>query len=161
MMIMPSEKNDQDLSVSTSATFKADNSAKIKVLCVDDDPVALYIAKFHLEEEDDRLVIRTTTSTADALLQLSSEAFDAVVSDYEMPGMDGLEFLEQLRSKGNLVPFILLTGFSREEIASRAMNLGVNHFINKSPDLTSQFSILAWAIISEVENYRAVSASKP
>ncbi|MHA2368659.1 MAG: response regulator [Candidatus Hodarchaeales archaeon] len=147
---MTSEKKNWDLSVITSTAFNADDSTKINVLCVDDDSAALEIAKFRLEEENSRLVIKTTTSAADALHKLASEAFDAVVCDYKMPGMDGLEFLEQLRSTGNMIPFIILTGYSREKIATQAMNLGVNHLINKSPDLNSQFSILAWAIIIEV-----------
>ncbi|MHA2495593.1 MAG: response regulator transcription factor, partial [Candidatus Hodarchaeales archaeon] len=85
---MPSEKKDQELSVSTTTRFKTDDSAKIKVLCVDDNAFRLYITGILLEHEDDHLVIKTTTSAADALHKLASEAFDAVVCDYKMPGMD-------------------------------------------------------------------------
>ncbi|MHA2273377.1 MAG: response regulator transcription factor [Candidatus Hodarchaeales archaeon] len=158
---MPSEKKDQDLSVSTTTRFKTDDSAKIKVLCVDDNAFRLYITGILLEHEDDRLVIKTTASTADALFRLSSEAFDAVVCDFRMPEMNGLEFLEQLRSTGNMIPCIILTAHNGEGIATRAMNLGVNHFINKRNNLKSLFSILAWAISSEVEHNRGAVALNP
>ncbi|MFW9914637.1 MAG: response regulator [Candidatus Thorarchaeota archaeon] len=152
---MPSEKKDLEFSASTSTRFKAANSAKIKVLCVDDNSLRLYLTGILLEHQDDCLVVKTTTSATDALSRLSSEAFDAVVCDFEMPEMDSLEFLEQLRSTGNMIPFIILTGHNGEEIVTRAMNLAVKHFINKSENLKSLFSALARAIISEVDGNRA------
>ncbi|MFW9998470.1 MAG: response regulator [Candidatus Odinarchaeota archaeon] len=142
---------DQKLPVNTSTAYNIDDSTKIKVLVVDDDTSLLKLAEIYLENEDDRLVIETSTSAADALHKLTGETFDVIVSDYLMPGMDGLEFLEQLRSKKNTVPFILFTGSGMEEVVNQALNLGANRYIQKGNDPGSQYSILARAIISEVE----------
>ncbi len=54
-----------------------------------------------------------------------------VVSDYGMPRKNGLEFLELLREQGNDIPFILFTGKGTKEVAVKALNLGVNAYIDK------------------------------
>lgn len=51
--------------------------------------------------------------------------FDVVVSDYKMPGMNGLEFLEVLRRERYDLPFILFTGKGEEKVAMEALNKGV------------------------------------
>ncbi|MFW9914636.1 MAG: response regulator [Candidatus Thorarchaeota archaeon] len=157
---MPSEKKGWELPGNARTAFKGEISAKIKVLCVDDNAFLLYLTRILLENEDDRFVVETATSTADALHKMAGEAFDAVVCDFIMPEMDGLEFLEQLRSKGNTIPFIMLTGDNREDIAARAKNLGVKHFIEKSTNLKSHFNGLTQAIISEIERNGTVLAPK-
>ncbi|MHA2333446.1 MAG: response regulator [Candidatus Hodarchaeales archaeon] len=45
-----------------------------------------------------------------------------MVSGYELPGVDGLEFLEKVRNLSNDIPFIIFTGHDKEEIADRARN---------------------------------------
>ncbi|MFX0050009.1 MAG: PAS domain S-box protein [Candidatus Hermodarchaeota archaeon] len=131
------------------------SSDKIVVLLVDDEPDFLELSKLYLEMENPSLKIDTCTFVEDALKMLENNRYTVVVSDYQMPGMDGLEFLEALRSQGNNVPFIIFTGRGREEVAIKALNLGVDSYIQKGGDPKSQFGILAQAIIKEASRKRS------
>jgi len=70
----------------------------IRVLHLDDDPDFAALTAEFLHRGDDRFSVETVTSGADALAHLTP-AFDCVISDYDMPGMNGLEFLEAVREE--------------------------------------------------------------
>ncbi|AUG47028.1 hybrid sensor histidine kinase/response regulator [Haloarcula taiwanensis] len=70
-------------------------------------------------------------SAMEALERLDGGGFDCVVSDYEMPEMDGLELLEAIRETNPSIPFILLTGRGDEETASAAIAAGVADYLLK------------------------------
>jgi PAS domain S-box-containing protein len=70
----------------------------------------------------------------EAFKKLATGCYDVVVSDYEMPPKDGLQFLKELREQKNEIPFILFTGKGREEVAIKALNLGADGYINKLGD---------------------------
>lgn len=113
--------------------------SKIDVLLVDDEPNLLKQASLVLEKED-QLNIRTTTSAQEALELMENNDFDVIISDYKMPEIDGLEFLEIIRTeKKENIPFIIFTGRGREEIAMKALNLGANRYIQKGGDPKSQY----------------------
>ncbi len=132
---------------------------KIRTLFVDDDVDVLKQAKSILEEHDDRLDVETTTSTEEALELFERNEYEAVVSDYKIPDMDGIEFLRILREEKNSdVPFIIFTGRGKEEVALRALNLGASHYFTKSADLKSQYASLAQKIVDSVVNRRTREA---
>lgn len=133
---------------------------EIRVLLVDDETSILELSKTFLEREEKRLKVETTTSAVDALKLLENKDFDVLVSDYQMPVMDGLAFLEVLRDQGNNIPFIMFTGKGREEVAIKALNLGADRYIQKGGDNLSQYSLLIQAIINEVSKRRAEVALK-
>ena len=91
-------------------------TGKIKVLHVDDDCAFLKVAK-QCSGEQGEFEVDTASSVNEAFEELMKKEYDAVVSDYQMPEKDGLEFLKELREKGNTVPFIIFTGKGREEVA--------------------------------------------
>ena len=64
----------------------------------------------------------------EAFKKLSSGHYDVVVSDYELPQKDGLQFLKELRESKNEIPFILFTGKGRGEVAIKALNLGADGY---------------------------------
>jgi CheY-like chemotaxis protein len=81
-----------------------------RILCVDDEPEILEIIKFDLEL--DGYTVVTASSVEEALRKLSEQAFDLVLSDVKMPGLDGKDFARALRARGDKTPFAFLTGFS-------------------------------------------------
>ncbi|KXA89679.1 hypothetical protein AKJ57_05010 [candidate division MSBL1 archaeon SCGC-AAA259A05] len=127
----------------------------MKVLFVNAEPDFLKQAKTSLPEEDERLSVETTTSAEDALELLDEGDFDGVVSGYKMPDMGGLELLRILREKDNDIPFIVFTGEGCEEVAREALNLGADRYLSKGGDPSSQYDVLADAIVQEVEQRRA------
>ncbi len=123
-----------------------------KVLFVDDESGFLEQGKIFLERANHKMNVIQAPSAKKALELVDNEDIDAIVSDYQMPEMDGIEFLEEIRKvKKSDIPFIILTGRGREEVAMDALNLGADRYLQKSGDLKTQFEILANAIVKEVE----------
>jgi PAS domain S-box-containing protein len=129
----------------------------IHVLHVDDDPDLAEMASVHLEREDDRLSVQTATTPDDAVDHLATADVDCIVSDYEMPGTNGIEFLETVREEYPDLPFVLYTGRGSEEIASEAISAGVTEYLQKGSG-TSQYTVLANRITNAVERYRSARA---
>jgi PAS domain S-box-containing protein len=123
----------------------------IAVLQLDDEPSFLQTSKRLLERHDD-LRVETETDPETALERLDS--VDCVVADYDMPEMDGIEFLEAVRARAPDLPFILFTGKGSEDIASEAIRAGVTDYLQKGVD-TDRFAVLANRIRNAVERYRA------
>ncbi len=129
------------------------------VLYVDDESGLLEIGKLFLED-DGQFIVDTVTSASAALALLDTKTYDAVISDYLMPGMDGIEFLKKVRSLGNTIPFILFTGRGREEIVIQALNEGADFYLQKGGEPVSQFTELAHQIVHAVKRKRAEDALK-
>ena len=123
------------------------------VLYVDDENTLLEIAKLFLEK-DKEFSVETLLSAEEALSLLKNSSFDAIISDYQMPGMDGIEFLKNLRSSGNTKPFIIFTGKGREEVVIDAINNGADFYLQKGGDPKSQFAELQHKIRQAVKRNR-------
>jgi PAS domain S-box-containing protein len=115
--------------------------SSLRVLAVDDEGTTVRTVARYLELELDDVETVTETDPEDALNLLEVEAFDCVISDYEMPRMDGLEFLTEVRERDANVPFILYTGRGSEEVASDAIAAGVTDYLQKGG--TETFELLA------------------
>ena len=129
----------------------------ISVLYVDDEESLLDITKLFLERSGD-IRVDTAVSAGAALAVLGTKAYDAVVSDYQMPGMDGILFLKRVREEFGDIPFILFTGRGREDVVIQAINNGVDFYLQKGGEPSSQFAELAHKIRKAVERDRALSA---
>ena len=114
----------------------------IRVLYVDDEPSLLEIGKLFLEREGG-FDVDTFESASDALIRLETKRYDAILSDYQMPGMDGITFLTRIRTSGNKTPFIIFTGRGREEVVIEALNNGADFYIQKGGDPLAQFAELS------------------
>jgi len=125
----------------------------IRVLHVDDDPDFADLTATWLEREDERLAVRTATGPAEGLEILEAAGIDCIVSDYDMPRTNGIEFLEAVRRGHPDLPFILYTGKGSEEVASEAISAGVTDYLQKDGG-TDQYTVLANRIVNTVERYR-------
>lgn len=130
---------------------------QIRVLHVDDEANLAETSALWLEKVSDRLSVVTETSAPDGLDRLDEEDIDCIVSDYDMPEMNGLEFLEAVRETHPDLPFILFTGKGSEEIASEAISAGVTDYLQKEVG-TDQYTLLANRIERAVGEQRTVDA---
>lgn len=122
----------------------------MKVLLVDDDPLLLELSKTFLEIFHD-ITSDTVESAREALKKLEKDSYDVIVSDYNMPSMDGIMFLRAIRDKRINIPFILFTGVGNEEIMHQAIENGATSLIQKTGDPKAQCSELSkriWQIVS-------------
>jgi len=131
----------------------------IHLLYVDDEPALLELTKMFLERSGD-FSVDTEASAQEVISILKNRHYDAIISDYQMPGMNGIEFLQQVRKEGNAIPFIIFTGKGREEIVIEAINNGVDSYIQKGGNPRAQFAELAEKIRQIVRRTRAERALK-
>ncbi|MDB2245646.1 response regulator [Halorubrum ezzemoulense] len=114
----------------------------IRVLCVDDEPGFATLTADILDQQHDDIRAVGVTSAEAALDRLDESTFDCVVSDYDMPDVDGLELLDAVRERYPSKPFILFTGRGSEAIASEAISSGVSDYLQKSGG-QEQYELLA------------------
>lgn len=126
----------------------------ISVLFVDDEPDLLEITKLFLKKTGE-FTVYTALSVDEGFQVLQERPIDVIISDYQMPGKDGIEFLKMIRSLQDKRPFILFTGRGREEIVIEAINSGADFYLQKGGDVRSQFAELALKIRQGASRYHA------
>jgi len=112
--------------------------AMISILIVDDEVQFLEMTRMFLEKGRG-IRAYTATSGVMALEMLKERKYDAIISDYAMPGMNGIEFMKQVRAMGDDTPFIIFTGKGREDVVIDALNFGADLYMQKDADPRSQF----------------------
>ncbi|WP_336338944.1 response regulator [Haloarcula brevis] len=132
---------------------KVEQSQQSTVLHVDDDPQVGELVEVYLERINDDFDVVTRTSAVAALDFLRTSQVDCIVSDYDMPNTDGLEFLELVREQYQDIPFILFTGKGSEEIASEAIASGVTDYMQKG-GRSDTYEVLANRIENAIEQHR-------
>jgi PAS domain S-box-containing protein len=114
---------------------------KLRILHVDDDVAFLSVAKQVLEDNA-HFQVETAFSAEEALQKLRVSEYDVVITDYQMPGKNGLELIREVRQQGNDVPFIVFSCKGKEEIAVEALNSGVESFITKDGSTAGSYEEL-------------------
>ena len=111
----------------------------VSILVVDDetDVADLFRQRFRLESREGKYVMHFAASGAEALNRLANEiqpALVAVLSDINMPGMDGLELLGEIKQRRPDLPVMMVTAYGDDERRRRARELGAFEFITKPVD---------------------------
>lgn len=104
-----------------------------KVLLVDDETEFLEIMSERMEARG--MAVTTAESADQALTILEKKSFDAIVMDFQMPEMDGIQALKAIKSKKPELQIILLTGYATVEKTVEAMKIGATDFLEKPADL--------------------------
>ncbi len=126
------------------------DSAILSVLMVDDDPELLRVFSL-LAERSREITLHTAESAKQALQILQNQSFDAIILDYEMPEISGIQLLKILRSRGDTTPIIIYTAAGREHTAIEALNNGANFYLKKSEDMRIQFRELVTMVKTAIE----------
>ena len=100
------------------------------VLIIDDQQDLLDITRLFLERYGE-MNVDTAMTAKEALAKMKDRKFDALVVDFDLPDISGIEFLKIIRAKGDTIPIIIFTGVGRENAAIEALNNGADFFLKK------------------------------
>lgn len=129
-------------------------TASSRILHVDDEPDLADLTATFLHRENDSFTVDTATTVSEGLDRLNEAHFDCIVSDFDMPGQNGVEFLKAVREEHPELPFILFTGKGSEEVASDAISAGVTDYLQKEGG-TDQYTVLANRISNAINHQRS------
>jgi PAS domain S-box-containing protein len=135
----------------------ANGEDRLRILHVDDDKCILDIVKNVLEMENN-FDVDNALSVTEAYNKIGQHTYDVIVSDYEMPQKNGLQFLQEIREKQNRVPFVIFTGKGREEVAVKALNLGADGYYDKQGSPECVYGELAHGIRSAFNRRKSEEA---
>lgn len=130
----------------------------LKVLLVDDDPDLGTFMKMKLSQEARHFSIAFVESGEECLEYLKANEADCILSDFQMPGMNGMELLLALRGAGREVPVIFVTGQGNEEVAREAFKNGAYDYFTKDIGF-AHFSRIINSVEQAVKQ-RAVEAGR-
>lgn len=124
------------------------------LLFVDDDPEICSVAKTFLEKTGP-FKVTTSESVKKSQRLLKKHHYDAIISDFDMPVTDGLTFLRSLRSKGNKIPFVILTGKGNDQVIIDALNSGADLYFVKTDSPKDLFYQLSEKLIPLIRSKQA------
>jgi DNA-binding NtrC family response regulator len=101
-----------------------------KILVVDDEQSMTQFLGIVLRKEGYQ--VTTVSNGKDALDKVRAEAFDVVITDLRMPGMDGIQLLQSIRKLDPVLPVILMTAYASQQTAIDAVNLGAFQYMVKN-----------------------------
>jgi signal transduction histidine kinase len=132
----------------------ANRNKIIRILLIEDNETDVDIFVRVLKKNNSSMKVTHFFDPEEALSQLLEDTslFDVVVTDYNMPGMDGLELCNILLTQGIQLPLILLTGTGSENLAVEALKAGVNDYIIKDVD-GGYLKLLPVVIPDVIENF--------
>ena len=137
----------------------AESSAdRIHVLYVGDDQAQGERVETALEREDGRFEVTTAAGPSAARARLAERDVDCVVSDDQLPGESGVEFLRRVREDYPRLPFVLFAGDGSEAVASEAIAAGVTDYLPRGEG-DDRYAVLADRVRDAVERYRTERAA--
>lgn len=108
----------------------------INVLIVDDHPIVRRGLKQVLQDEPDYSVVEAGNAR-EALHEINQQAFDLVVADIDLPGMNGIELLKEIKQQNKDTPVLILSVYPEDQVAVRVLRAGASGFLSKetAPEL--------------------------
>ncbi len=128
-------------------------TAQPLVLVVDDSPTQQLQIQLVLESDGYRVIL--AEDGLDALSIMAAELPDIVVTDLQMPNMNGLELVSEIKCRYPLVPVILATAMGSETIAAAALQKGASSYVPKR-DLSSELNSIVHQVLSLSQGARSL-----
>lgn len=120
---------------------------KSRLLIVDDQ---MAIRMLLTETFRDEYHVEEAESGHQALEKLQTEQIHLILVDMKMPGLSGIETLQQIRAKGCQIPAILMTAFDAQEVMSEVKTLGTVAHISKPFDINKMRELVAQQLMQKI-----------
>ena len=133
------------------------NSTHISVLIVDDDDV---IAELLTTALSFKYTVHALNSGIEALAILTERPFDCVLLDIEMPGLNGIDTLKEIKHLYPQIPVIMITGYTDEVNASRAIQFGATGFVKKPIEIKPLINEIDRVVVSSKQRVSANSLTE-
>jgi CheY-like chemotaxis protein len=135
-----------------------------RVLYVDDDEMYAELAKTHLDQGGD-YDVHVEHSSLRALDRIMDDQFDVIVTEYEMPGMNGLQLLAKIKELDMIIPMIIFTRQEREALVIDALRKGADFCLHKGGSPEVQFAelgnmILRSLMLAQLEKRLTISEER-
>ena len=101
------------------------------VLLVDDDEMLLHALSEAIKLRMSTVSVETVASAQEALQSLQTREYSAIISDIQMPGMDGFALLAYVQEHYRDIPVLLITGYNDHKTAIQALRAGAYDYIRK------------------------------
>jgi DNA-binding NtrC family response regulator len=118
-----------------------------RILLIDDDRALLTALPAVFDRSPCVITVDTATSAEQALRLIQGNEYDTIVSDFSMPGLNGIEFLKECKAVRPDIPIILLTGYGTLELEEKAFEEGAYALIQKPVDADEFLAVVTRAII--------------
>jgi NarL family two-component system response regulator YdfI len=122
----------------------------IRVMAVDDHPLVREGLRFMLATSDDLVLVGDAADGGTALQRISEIQPDVILLDIRMPGMDGLEALEQIRKTWPQIAVLILTTYDEDELMMRGLQAGASGYLLKESPLETLFNAIRTAARGEM-----------
>lgn len=132
----------------------------MKILLVEDNPDQALIVERVLRRFNHKWNVTAVDSGASCLARLADESFSVVVLDYSLPGMSGLEVLEQITLRHPHVPVVMVTGQGDEQIAVKAMKGGVADYLVKGDQYLTSLPSVVEKVVEQDRLKQALTESQ-
>ena len=132
-----------------------------RVLVAEDDAAMREIIATVLGERGYQITLARSGSELSRLLSESNQVrpFDLIVTDVQMPGISGLDVIDQIRKLGNTTPVVIVTAFPQDDVRKRARGLEVR-LLAKPFELETLRSAVDWAILANAPHARRLDWSQ-
>ncbi|MDZ7260741.1 MAG: PAS domain S-box protein [candidate division KSB1 bacterium] len=124
---------------------------KDRILLVEDNPDHARLMEIMLNKCDSHFAVSIADSGDRCLEMLETQNFKAIVLDYDLPGKNGLEILEEINARNLELPVIIVTGQGDEHVAVKAMKQGAYDYIIKDK---GYLYVLPRVVQQAIEKYR-------
>ena len=125
----------------------------IRLLYVDDDSGMVEIVKYILDA-DGRFETKAVQTAEEGLIEIGAKEFDAIISDYQMPQCNGIDFLKEVRSRRQSMPFVFFTCVNDPEVIREALNHGADLFVEKNGNIINRLETMMEKLVCIVEEGR-------
>ena len=117
-----------------------------KILVIEDEEAIRRVLKKILTEQDAAYHVYVAANGIDGLHEIEKQQFDLVLCDIKMPKMDGIEVLQNIKSRQPDLPVIMISGHGDIETAVGTMRMGAFDYISKPPDLNRLMTTISHAL---------------